>query len=163
LPKKEIFAYLQGAALPFCVDESNNTDLFLRNRIRRKLIPSFESVDARARQKLTETMLFLQSESVLLESLVAEKFQVLALERGEVTFLNLNDFLGLSEMLQKKLLQLLLCRAGCQVSESQALFAEILRFVKNKKSATHQICDFTITKQQNKLFVVQTGSPTISV
>ena len=149
--KSEIIAHLQKQAIPFCLDETNATDAHLRNRIRNHLLLELTNIDPRAESKFCSTINFLQEEAALLDALVLEKFTSLAVQDEAKYFLDLKQFLQQPPLLQKKLLQQLLRKNNCKIIESQAVFTEMLRFVNNNKSSTHQIANFIVSKKKGRI------------
>jgi tRNA(Ile)-lysidine synthase len=153
--KKEILNYLNENNLKYCFDQSNDSTLFLRNRIRHQLIPMIQSIDSRAGLKISSSMFILQQESDLLNLLVLEKFEALILEKESLS-LDLAKLLLQPEILQKKIILILFRRKNVLINESQAVLSEVLRFLKNKKSNKHIINKCIIVKNKNSLIFNQT-------
>lgn len=70
ISKQEILDYLHGHQIPYVIDASNQSDEYLRNRIRNQVIPALKACDERfaknfatTHAKLIETEEFLQEQS----------------------------------------------------------------------------------------------------
>jgi tRNA(Ile)-lysidine synthase len=150
ISKQELLNYLKENNLKYCLDQSNDSMLFLRNRIRHQLIPMIQKIDPRASAKISSNMFILQKESDLLNLLVLEKFETLVLEKEPLS-LDMDTLLLQPEILQKKIILILFRRANVLINESQAVLSEVLRFLKNKKSKKHIINDCIILKNKNSL------------
>lgn len=150
--KSEILGSLKILGQDFCLDESNESDQFLRNRIRKYLIPILPQADFRIARKTLDTMSLLQQEFVLLQDLVAQQFSQLWVE-GEPSGFDREKFSALSNLLQKKLLQMLLRKYKISFSESQAFFNELLRFLKREGGGSHQISTWILCKNKKVIFV----------
>jgi len=74
--KKDILNYLGNKKIRYCVDETNRSTRFLRNRIRLKLLPTIQTlVNPRADESLARLADNVQDEISLLEELEAKSWE----------------------------------------------------------------------------------------
>lgn len=72
LPRERTRALAAEAELPFADDPTNATDVFARNRIRRRVIPELAEIGPELERNLAATHLELLEEAELLDALAAE-------------------------------------------------------------------------------------------
>lgn len=103
--KKEILAYLKTEQISFCRDASNLSERYLRNRIRRKLIPFLEKeFNPKVQQALARVPVSISEESQLLADLEEKAWKRNFLrQKGTSLFLSRN-FLKEPATLQFRLL-----------------------------------------------------------
>lgn len=154
VPKKEILNYLDENKIRYCLDKSNNSSLFLRNRIRHDLLPKIELIEQRGLKKIITTMDCLGSEASLLHELVMEKFdKVILFEVALASWrINFALFKEYSLPLQLKLLEMLIFKVGFSGIISQSLLREIQRFIFNSKSIKHVVANLKIMKKKDLIF-----------
>ena len=70
--KTEIVAYAKHQNLTWFEDASNNTDAYLRNRFRHRVLPASKKVDPHWAQGLANTLKTLNEEQALIQSLVKD-------------------------------------------------------------------------------------------
>ncbi len=152
IEKKDILDYLNSNNIKYLIDQSNNSDKYLRNRIRKYVIPQLELVDPRFTQKFASTLKHLQDEEDFLNKLTQKTFDFI-FKYSEVhkKFVgNLKEFIELDLVLQKRVLIYLFNKEKVKFNPSDSLLNEILRFLKNKNGGKHKINEnFCIFKKQN--------------
>lgn len=72
--RAEVEAFLEEYHLPHIEDSSNQTDAFLRNRLRHHVMPLLQTENPRLGENLTAMALALQAEENLLSALTAEAY-----------------------------------------------------------------------------------------
>lgn len=137
--KQEIISFLNTQGIPFLHDHTNDTDLFLRNRIRHHAIPALERCDTRFHQSLINTMTQLQETELFLEELSKSLLVSLSCQQEIAAPLQLDiqRFLAQQPFIQKRILLKWLITECAHFTPSQALFEEIIRFFHQKKSQRH--------------------------
>lgn len=70
--RNEVVAFLQEYSLPHIEDSSNETDLFLRNRIRHRIIPLLQQENPSLAENLSQMALRLRADEALLQGLSEE-------------------------------------------------------------------------------------------
>jgi tRNA(Ile)-lysidine synthase len=156
LEKKEILNYLDKNKIEYLKDYTNYSDNYLRNRIRKYVIPNLEKVDPRFNKKFASTLSFLQEEDEFLNQLTEKHFNLIfkKSENKQKLIGNLNEFKTLDKVLQKRILINLFSKQNLKFNLSNNYLNEILRFLNNPRGGSHNISDFfKINKKQNNFWV----------
>ncbi len=83
--RTEVESFLQETGTTFLQDPSNASSRYLRNRIRRELLPTLENYNPRLRQGLVQMAEFFRGEEGFWRELMQEKFPPLVQNRTEGT------------------------------------------------------------------------------
>jgi len=142
--KKDILDYLTNRDISYAIDPTNESLDFLRNRIRLLLMPVIARVDARAPKNIQRVIAHMQETDIFLNTLVLQSLDSVSDIHQQLI---IKDFLALDIFLQKLIVPQWLYRAGIQVTVSAALVDEIIRFLGNKKSTSHQFNQWRIIKR----------------
>lgn len=152
--KQEILDYLNQNNIKYLIDYTNLSDNFLRNRIRKYVIPAINKCDSRFNQKFSSTLKLLQEEEIFLKNLTQEIFNKIFTLKNNAFTGNLKDFLNLDLVLQKRLLIYWLIKENLNFNLSEKYLKEILRFLKQKSGGIHQISiNWAINKKQNLFWI----------
>lgn len=152
LSKQTILNWLQTNNIEYLVDKSNLDTKFLRNNIRHNLIPTLNTIDSRFEQNIIKTIKHLQNTEDFLNQQTMQTLEKIC-DSQENHKINLTEFLKLHTVIQHRILLQLLIDQNIIFTPTQAFFAEIKRFLTNKKSSFHQISDSgLIAKEQNHFF-----------
>lgn len=146
--KDQILSYLQQHDITYLTDATNESPLFLRNRIRHTLPAAFNAIDARWSQKIPELMHHLQETDEFLEQHAAQQRANMSVEQK----INLAEFLKLHIIIQYRILMQLLIEHKVTAHPSKALLCEILRFLQTSKQPRHVIDQATIIKEKNYFY-----------
>jgi tRNA(Ile)-lysidine synthase len=145
--KAEISEYLDQNLLSYLQDPTNDSDEFLRNRIRKDLLPVLEKCDQRGPEKIIRSTKTLQDTEQFLEALTTETYQQVFVEN----ILDLKKFIILDPFLQRRIVSLWLCKEAPQFTLTEKFIEEVIRFLRQPAGATHQLgTNWSITKKQNK-------------
>lgn len=158
IDKKEILNYLNNNKIEYLIDHTNESDNYLRNRIRKYVIPAIEKSDDRFDKKFITTLMLLQEEEDFLKNLTLINFnKIFEISSNNNKYIgNLKEFKSLDKVLQKRTLILLFCKEKLKFNLSNNYLNEVLRFIENKNGGSHQISTkFKITKKQNNFWVEQ--------
>lgn len=124
--KAELLAYLGDLGVGYCFDSSNDDARFLRNRVRRHLLPLLEEhYDPGVRRALLKTAANLREDEDLLERLLDERWaEVVDLQHSEdpahlVCRLGRAAFCRLHPALQRRLIEKLLWTLGAAAQYEQ--------------------------------------------
>ncbi|MFH1461586.1 MAG: tRNA lysidine(34) synthetase TilS [bacterium] len=156
MDKKEILDYLDNNNIDYLTDHTNESDDYLRNRIRKYVIPAIEKCDDRFNKKFATTLNLLQEEEEFLKNITLTNFNnIFKLSSKNNKFIgDLKGFKSLDKILQKRILILLFCKKNLKFNLSNNYLNEILRFIKNTNGGSHQIStNFKIIKKQNNFWV----------
>jgi len=99
--KKEILEYLDFFHIPFVVDESNESDIPLRNKIRHHILPAIENLEPNFVDKIVQYSETLEKAQNILTEEIEEKKQKV-LEKKKI---KTEEFLNLSTAWQEELLK----------------------------------------------------------
>jgi tRNA(Ile)-lysidine synthase len=149
--KQEILSYLAEHKIPYQTDPTNESDAYLRNRIRMNLIPAFIACDTRASNNLTRGINHLREAEQFLQNLTTQALYKVTTNSESTLLLNLTPFFALDTYLQKRVLSLWLStvtHSACRSSE--AFLDEVLRFLQSPRGGSHHISQsWCIIKKQN--------------
>jgi tRNA(Ile)-lysidine synthase len=137
--KSDILAYLESNQISYWLDPTNDSDLFLRNRIRNHVLPAFQAIDNRFDQNFTKTLNRLAQTNDFIELLSRQAFDKLTICEENKIRLNINGFLEESDIIQRTVLIQFLCSAGVPFTPSDALLDEMMRFFKLPGDKSHTI------------------------
>ncbi len=156
ITKTEILNYLDENNIKYCTDSTNESDEFLRNRLRKQVIPALKACDNRFDQKFASTLTHLKEEEATLTQITREAFERVfeSQDQGSLPL-----FCNLQPTLKHRVLLQLLCSAQVPFTPSAGFFNEIMQFLASKNGGKHQLHQswyvwkkqdkFGITKQSN--------------
>lgn len=117
ISKDELLAYLQDRRIPYLLDSSNLSSVYLRNRVRLQLLPHLEEqYNPQVKETLRHTAAILQDEEEILEQLAQAACQRTIVETadgsraGKVLTLLLHEFSREPRGLQRRILEALCWR-----------------------------------------------------
>jgi len=139
ISKTDIVQYLQAHNIPFLQDPSNDTATFLRNRIRLNVIPALKACDSRFEKNFNHTLQRLQETEELLEQLTQDTFHTLTKTEEGKLLLSIPLFSEQHPVMQYRILTLWLCSHRQSFPVSQAFYDELMRFLREGKSPSHQL------------------------
>lgn len=143
--KADIYHYLAQNNLSYRIDSTNNSDKYLRNRIR-KLTPLLSEVDVRFQSNFARTLNKIQEANTFIAGLAKQELEKVT----ENKKLNLDKFWQLEPFLQKQVLLEWLYQKQVSFLQSEKFVLEILRFLKTKNSGEHQVHqDWKLIKKHN--------------
>jgi len=166
ISKKDILEYLHKNNILYVCDSTNNSNDFLRNRIRHQVIPALQNIDPRFEQKFETTLKNLTHENEFLQDLSQQAFKNTfvfhknsGLNPPTACFIgNKSSFKELAKPLQKRVVIDWLKRENAHFIPSNGLLEEIIRFVCSERGGSHQITSYwQIKKQQKKFWIEKTG------
>ena len=157
IKKEEIVQYLQEHNIPYIEDPSNQLPTFLRNRIRKQVLPELRKADPRFDANFTKTLKRLKQTEAFLEKLTAETYKALkSTEDTGTTVLNLKNLLNLEPVMQDRILIYWLIQEQVPFVPTEKFLDEILRFLKQPGSKEHQIHhDWKLVKKKNMVFITK--------
>ena len=156
--KESIIEYLQKNQLNFTTDETNDSDEFLRNRIRKYIVNPIKKVDTRFNKKFQSTLSHLKKEDLALQSLAEKTFKKVFEFKCEQFVGQKENFFSAQSIIQKRVLMLWLCREKIDFSPSDGFLEEIIRFLSSERGGSHKICcDCIIIKKKSSFKIEKTG------
>ncbi len=147
LYKKDIHEYLERNNLTYVHDSTNESDTFLRNALRLKVLPALKTCDSRFNKNFEKTHAHIQETDAFIARLVQKIFQDLArTEDGEI-WIDIEKLLAADTFLHHSLLLTWLCAAQVSFTPSTGFFEEIIRFLKNSGSQHQPEKNWKIVKK----------------
>lgn len=147
--KQEILTYLHAHNIAYCTDITNEQDTYLRNRIRKYLVPAAAKCDERAPKTIVNTIEQLQAADDFIEAYIHEIYTKIAPHN----ILDITELKIAHPFVQKRIILHWLCVYKVKFTVSDALFNEILRFLWNE-APTHTINEWIITKKKGRAAIV---------
>ena len=147
VPKSQILEYLVEHNLEYVIDPTNQSNLFLRNRIR-KVIPNLQAIDNRLEHNFTRTLIQVQQANQFIE-----RQTNLALDHVVIrSQIDLKKLFILDQFLQNQVILTWLYQSKVQFTPSESLLREIFKFLNSPNGGTHQIYpNWKLEKKQNLL------------
>lgn len=152
--KKDLVECLQNNALPYCIDESNDSQDYLRNRIRHSVLPALAACDSRFDSNFEKTLERLSETEKFMQEHTADIFQELAKNEDGTYFINAEKFLQQPELMQQRIIVHWLCAQKVQFPVTQAFIDEMIRFITTPKGGTHHIApSWALTKIKKRVYI----------
>lgn len=152
--KHKILDFLHNQSIEYLVDSTNDSDLYLRNRIRMTLLPTLTTIDKRFDTNLMRTITSLQETEQFLAELTQQTFDTLATKDNGTYSLSIDKFLALHHVLQYRILMHWMILQRVPFTPTQALLNEIIRFSQQRKSKEHTIySSWSLCKNNGKMFI----------
>lgn len=144
ITKTTILEYLTINNIPYVHDESNDNMSYLRNKIRKQLIPVLSEIDHRASFNTLRAIESIQENNAFITHHVYLAYNA-AIVNNTLNLLVFNTF---EPFLQNKLLLQWLYTNKCPFTPSNAFVNEILRFFATQENGSHTIHEaWKITKK----------------
>ena len=146
--KEEILNFLQKNNLEYVIDPTNESQDYLRNRIRTQVIPALKACDTRAENSFARTLASIQETEQFLQKLTTQTYdQLLDTEQA----LDFKKLLELDQYLQKRVVQHWLVQNKAYHTLTDAFLDEILRFLQSSQGGSHRLhAHWAIEKKQSK-------------
>ena len=103
--RKEILDFLKEQNQHFLTDPSNIKPIYLRNRVRKELVPVLESLNPAYQSVLLNNINLINEEEQLLELLSTELAENLIKEDGDFTVIEADSFEGLAASLKRRIIR----------------------------------------------------------
>lgn len=124
--RKEIEEYLHKNKIAYCVDETNTSDDYTRNRIRNHVIPYMEEVNGKAVAHMDETMAYLREVYQYMEG-QANAYKDVCLSTNEQgVLIKENEFLKVPDPLKPILLKDVLAAVSGREKDLEAVHVKML-------------------------------------
>ena len=133
--KAEVLNYLHEHNLAYTHDTSNDSDDFLRNRIRNHLITTINQIDARSSKNILSFMNHAQQTENYLEKITQDSINAIKTHTGYCV----SQFLAHDLFMQKRIIMHLLITHKIQAVFQETFIQECIRFLSNSKANRHTI------------------------
>jgi len=152
--KSDILHFLATHNIPYLVDPSNDTDDFLRNRIRKTVLPALRDCDSRFDTKFKQTLEKLQETEYFLQIETEKAFAQISTKTEQHYDINIDELLALHPVLLQRVLLYWLCQENVSFPVSHGFFAEILRFLQQKGEKSHTLHqNWCLTKKRGNAHI----------
>lgn len=152
--KHDILQYLKSQNISYLTDETNNSDLFLRNKIRHKITSQLSSIDARFNPKIIEMMSYLHSLKKDIDTILNNYPDLY--NPNNKSRINRTLFNTLPTTLQMHLLNNLIERYSSGIVPHKKLLLEIIRFLSLGRKKEHLFSlNYVIVIDQNEFFIAK--------
>lgn len=151
--KRDILNYLNLNNVIYLQDSTNSEDLYLRNRIRKYIVPNIRFCDDRFDLNFKKSIENIKDTDIFLENLSRELLNKISFKKDNILYLDRKKFLELDKdynYLYPRIILLWLCYYKVEFSVSSSFFKEIVRFIKNSNSKEHNIHkNWSIFREKN--------------
>ncbi len=154
--KKDILDYLHKNNITYCIDQSNESDQYLRNRIRNKLLPSMQEVDARAQGSIARTIAQLQHTEDYLRLHTQQVWDTIAHQKNDVWHVSIDVLCSLHIAMRHRIFVHWFSLEKVSYVPTQKFFTEIERFLSNSKSNSHAMhTTWSLKKYKKNISIVR--------
>lgn len=154
IKKQEILVYLKEQGITYLTDPSNELDLFLRNRIRKYVIPALRQTDDRFDHNFLRTLGSIQDAERFLVDLTQKEFKRIAHQVDGQWHVNSTQLHELDPFMQYRVLLEWLILSDVPFVPTERFLDEIMRFIKQPGSKTHTLHErWSIIKKKNMLSI----------
>ncbi len=138
--KADIIAYLDEHSVSYLVDPTNNSPIYLRNRIRHTVVPALKAVDQRFSVTFARSQEQLQEVEDFLAQITVRTFnEISGVDAFGTLLIDNKKFLSLHRVLQERILVHWFITQQLRFTPSQALWHEVIRFMENAGSNRHAV------------------------
>lgn len=146
--KNDILTYLHDHSITYLQDPTNDSPVYLRNRIRHHVVPALRTTDNRFDITFKHTLSQLQDTERYLQNHTIAIFQTISCNNP--TTINIKQLRTLDPFIQHRLIIHWLCINKVPFMPSTALFQEIMRFLKQPAGGSHALHPlWSLTKKQS--------------
>ena len=147
--KKEMLAYLAEHNFTFVHDHTNESDNFLRNRIRNHALPALNHCDARFDANVERLLTSLSDANDFIAALTQQRLLAITEASPTGNAINITLFFEQESFLQKRILLLWICQYNVSFVPSERFLHEIVRFLKHSKANKHTLHQTWCIKKTN--------------
>jgi tRNA(Ile)-lysidine synthase len=154
--KKDIISYLKEHNIEYLIDPSNESDEYLRNRIRKKVVPALAEVDSRFDQNFQNTLDRLQETESFLIQLTTGTLSKTSKTENHILKIDISQLLSLHSELRYRVIMQWLINQKVKFPASQAFLDELMRFVQSSEKKEHLMNDnWKLVKKENLAWIVK--------
>lgn len=152
--KTEILDYLHTHHIAYLIDSTNNSDAYLRNRIRMHVLPALQQCDKRFDINFASTLTRLQETESFLQELTDKTFHEIAQKNTDHWGIDISALLALHPMMRYRIILYWLCAEHVPFTPTQKFFDEMLRFLNMQNSGSHQMHHtWSLVKKKNNVCI----------
>jgi tRNA(Ile)-lysidine synthase len=137
--RKDIIAYLDALQVPYLIDPSNESDTYLRNRIRNHVLPALRSADKRFEQNFERTLQQLKEVDCFLDKLTDQTVATISSLVDGKLIIDTKKFAQQDPVLQKRIIITWLVHEQVPFTPTDRFLQEIIKFMYIPTGKTHHI------------------------
>ena len=154
--RTDIIAYLDSNQIPYLIDPSNESDLYLRNRIRNQVLPVLRTIDNRFDKNFARTLQQLQETDEFLDDIAITTLASISSTIDGTMAISTKEFNTLNTVLQKRIIITWLIHEQVPFTPSEQFLHEIINFMAQPAGKTHQLHQsWSINKKQSAATIVK--------
>ena len=155
--KKDLELYLAFHNIKYLVDPTNEHEDFLRNAIRKRLIPLCKKIDLRFDTTFSSMLTLLKSENDYIKRETKKYFyDIFNRGKDDILYGNKKLFVALDDIIQKRLIIDWLVCESVPFVVGKSFIHEIIRYINLPKGGRHQICrTWSIGKKGNCFWIIK--------
>jgi tRNA(Ile)-lysidine synthase len=156
-PKSSILDFLEHNNIPYLTDPTNNSDAYLRNRIRHHVLPALQLCDERFDQKFSSTLQLLHDEHNFLTTLALESFHTVFSAQPPHKQMRGDQprFASLHPVLKNRVIITWLIAEKIPFQPHQRHLLEIIKFLSSPNGGSHQLGPTWTVFKKNRFFWIQ--------
>ena len=152
--KSDILAYLHAHDISYLEDPSNVEETFLRNRIRKSVIPALQEADSRFDVTFEQTIHRLQETEQYLDQHARDLFSQMSSKHTGAIEVSIDALLSQPPIMQSRLIMLWLTQEQVPFSATQSFIDELIRFLQSEHGGTHALHpSWQLKKKQRKAII----------
>lgn len=153
--KTEILEYLAKHDIKYLIDETNTSDVYLRNRIRSSVIPTLVSADKRFVASCLNSIEHLGEADDFIEALTKQTLKEVTCPTVQsVEALDLKKFKALHPFIQRRVLMSWLIQQKVTFVPTAAFIDELMRFLLSDRGGKHSVHEgWAIVKKQQCVWI----------
>src|SRR5690606_6452667 len=131
--KLEIMQWLNTNNISYATDASNESDNYLRNRVRKNVIPALVECDERWNNNFLTTISRLKQDDALLNDIAQSTLNTLLVKKDNKDIFDIKQFLVTHSSLHHRIIILWLILNNVQFPVTQSFLDEIIRFLSHDR------------------------------
>ncbi|KKQ32686.1 MAG: tRNA(Ile)-lysidine synthase [candidate division TM6 bacterium GW2011_GWF2_37_49] len=152
--KAEIVTFLDKNKITYLTDPTNASDDYLRNRIRKYVLPALKQCDERFELKFKSTLDQIKLEDDFLKQLTSQEFERIfdLSSQKNIWVGKLDQFQKLNVVLQRRITLHWLIKEKIKFSLSSSYLDEVLKFLNSKNGGQHKLSEYWQLCKKNNFF-----------
>jgi tRNA(Ile)-lysidine synthase len=152
--KLEIMQWLNTNNISYATDASNESDNYLRNRVRKNVIPALVECDERWNNNFLTTISRLKQDDALLNDIAQSTLNTLLVKKDNKDVFDIKQFLVTHSSLHHRIIILWLILNNVQFPVTQSFLDEIIRFLSHDRGGKHAIKqEWVLVKKQGLAWI----------
>jgi tRNA(Ile)-lysidine synthase len=149
--KSDILEWLQNNTVSYVTDISNESEHYLRNRIRATVLPALQLCDERFNNRFLATIDRLQKADIFLQKVATTLLQDIVYKESTICILNTAKLAHIDSALHHYIIIQWLISQKVAFQPTESFLNEIIRFLLSNRGGTHHIHQqWSIVKKANR-------------